>query len=73
MRSLLLLASLVLLPLAGCNGGGGGLQGQAVDYTAFVTGLLATTADDIDPAPINDLPFVLPIPEDPAAFDGVLR
>ncbi len=73
MRTLLLLASLALLPLAGCNSGGGGLQGQSVDYTAFVTALLADTADDADPVPINDVPFLLPIPENPTAFDAVLR
>lgn len=43
------------------------------DFTGFVIGLFDTTADDTDPAQINELDISFADQENPAAFDELLE
>lgn len=60
----------LVLALAGC--GDGGTAAQETGFRDFVTAEIATTADDTDPAPINDLEFPDADSEDEDLFAGIL-
>ena len=67
------LATLLLTALlVGCNGSGSGSPGR-VDFETFVRDELAMTADDTEPADINDLDFVDLRLDDEDAFADLLR
>lgn len=46
---------------------------QPQSYTLFVKGQFANTADNTDPAEVNDVDFNFDNAENPRAFDDLLR
>ncbi len=60
----------LVLALAGC--GDGGTADQDTGFADFVADQIVATADDTDPAPINDLDFPDAGAEDEDLFTGLL-
>jgi hypothetical protein len=63
-------AALVALPLAACTGGGSGGDGQQ-KFSSYVKELVDETADDTEPASIDDLD--VRFDEDPSAYDELFQ
>ena len=60
----------LVLALAGCEDGG--TASQDTGFADFVADQIVGTADDTDPAPINDLDFPDAGVEDEDLFTGLL-